>query len=108
MNRLLIRVSIALLPIMLFAHGAMGYEPQGHSMGHAAHNLLGPLGAIISMVRAICIITGLGLLLGSMVKYSDHRNNRQQTTLTTIFVMIVAGAALMTLAFIPLMNVKVD
>lgn len=86
----------------------MGYEPEAHSMGDAAHNLLGPIGAIISMVRAICIITGLGLVLGSMVKYSDHRNNRQQTTLTTVLVMIVAGALLITLAFIPLMNVQVD
>jgi len=108
MKRHLLRCGIALLPILFFAHGAMGYEPQGHSLGHVANNLLGPVGAIISMVRAICIITGLGLLMGSMVKYSDHRNNRQQTTLTTIFVMVVAGASLITLAFIPLMNVQVD
>ena len=108
MKKHLLSCCIALVPILFFAHGAMGYEPQGHSMGHAASNLLGPVGAIISMVRAICIITGIGLFMGSMAKYSDHRNNRQQTTLTTVVVMIVAGASLITLAFIPLMNVRVN
>ena len=107
MSRVLIKGGITLYTILIFIEDALA-RGQSHSLGHVANNLMGPVGAIISMLRAVCIISGIGLLLGAMTKYSDHRQNRQQTTLPTIFMMIVAGAALIIVAFIPLMNVKTE
>lgn len=97
---------VALFVILIFLENAFAETGQSHSLGHVANNLMGPVGAIISMLRAVCIISGIGLLLGATQKYSDHRHNRQQTTLPTVFMMIVAGAALILVAFAPLMNVK--
>lgn len=108
MNRLLMKVDIALFTLLILIEDVFAATGQSHSLGHAANTLMGPVGAIISMLRAVCIICGLGLLMGAVSKYNDHRHNRQQTTLPTIFMMIIAGIALILLAFIPLMNVKTD
>lgn len=79
---------------------ACGAQTQ-QSVGQIAENLTGPVDAIISLVRAICVISGLGLVMGSLVKFSDHRKNPQEITLGMVFMIFLAGMSLLAVAFIP-------
>jgi type IV secretory pathway VirB2 component (pilin) len=73
----------------------------GPSVGDVAQNLIGPLTGIISMVRAICIIAGIGMVLSSFVKFGDHRRNRHEVTLALVITLFVAGACMIGLGFVP-------
>lgn len=74
---------------------------RGPSYGDVFDNILGPLTGVISIVRAICIIAGIGMVLSSIVKFNDHRKNRHEVTLALVLTMFVAGSCLIGLSFIP-------
>jgi len=77
------------------------HQAPSPSMGDVAHNILGPLTGVISIVRAICIICGIGFILSSFVKFGDHRRNRHEVTLPLVITIFVAGCCLVGLGFIP-------
>jgi intracellular multiplication protein IcmD len=72
------------------------------SFGEIASNLFGNVLDIRGIVRAICIITGAALVLGSIFQYKKHRNNPSEVPLSTPIMTLLAGLALIALAFIPL------
>lgn len=80
---------------------AVYYQGPNPSVGDVAHNILDPLTGVISIVRAICIISGIGFILSSFVKFGDHRRNRVEVTLPLVITIFVTGCCLVGLGFIP-------
>lgn len=72
------------------------------SFGDIASNLFGNVLDIKSIVRAICIITGVALVLGSFFQYKKHRNNPSEVPLSTPIMTLLVGLALIALSFVPL------
>lgn len=71
------------------------------SFGDIATSLFGNVMNIRGMVRAICIIAGTALVLGSLFQYKKHRNNPSEVPLSTPIMTLIVGLALIALAFIP-------
>jgi hypothetical protein len=80
---------------------AFAVQARGPSYGDIADNLLGPLTGIISMVRAISIIAGIGLILSSFVKFGDYRKNHREISLALVITIFAAGGCLVMVGFIP-------
>lgn len=83
------------------AFAAYYQQTSNPSVGDVAQNMLGPLTGVISIVRAICIICGIGFILSSFVKFGDHRRNRVEVTLPLVITIFVTGCCLVGLGFIP-------
>ena len=71
------------------------------SFGGIAKNMMDPVIGVISIVRAISITAGIGLVLSSFSKFADHRRNRHEISLATVFSIFVAGVCLIIVGFIP-------
>lgn len=73
----------------------------GPSYGEIADNLLGPVTGVISIVRAISIISGVCLILSSFVKFGDYRRNHHEISLALVITQCIAGICLVIVGFIP-------
>ena len=81
--------------------GAFAVSSSSPSIGGVANNMLGPMTGIISIVRAIAITAGIGMVLSSISKFADHRRNRHEMSLATVLTVFVTGACLIGVGFIP-------
>ena len=87
--------------LFCWVDSALAISPPTPSYGGIANNMLGPVTGIISIVRAISITAGIGMVLSSISKFADHRKNRQEISLVTVFTIFLAGACLIGVGFIP-------
>ena len=87
--------------LFCWVNSAFAINPSSPSLGGVANNMLDPVIGIISIVRAISIIAGIGMVLSSFAKFADHRRNRQEISLVTVFTIFVAGSCLIGVGFIP-------
>lgn len=76
-------------------------DPQHPSIGGVAKNLLDPLLGVISLVRAVSITAGIGMILSSFSKFVDHRRNRHEMSLGVVLTVFVTGVCLIIVGFIP-------
>ncbi len=74
------------------------------SLGQAANNLLGPTVGLGKILNAICMVSGIGFLLGAIVQYKYHRENPQQVRLSTPITFLILGFALMSIPFVSMMS----
>jgi len=72
------------------------------SFGDIANSLFGNVLDIRGIVRAVCIIAGSALILGSLFQYKKHRNNPSEVPLSTPIMTFLVGLGLIALSFIPL------
>jgi len=70
------------------------------SVGGASINLLGPIGAFTHVLYNICYILGAGLLLGSIVRYREYRDNPSQTPISRPIFIFIFGLVLLAIPFI--------
>ena len=77
---------------------------RGHSegLGRVAQNVVGVEQAAQSFLQFLCVVTGIGLLLGSLVQFKSHRKNPVSTRLSKPIAMVLLGLALTFIAFIPM------
>jgi hypothetical protein len=80
---------------------ALALYRRAPSIGNVADNLLGPMTGIISVVRAISIIAGIGMVLGSIAKFADYRRNHHEVSLALVITMLLAGICLVLVGFVP-------
>ncbi len=78
------------------------FARRSQSLGGIAKNLDQPIQGVIGLIQTICLIAGIGLLIGSVIKYMQHRKNPVEVTLGTVFTLLLVGLALIALTFIPL------
>jgi len=81
-------------------------QTQGASLGDVASTLFSGGMQISAIIRDICIITGIALIFASFLQYKKHRNNPSEVPLSTVFMSLIAGLALLALAFIPIQLAK--
>lgn len=94
---------ISLLYLFLGTFYSCNISAAGHqSFGDVASNLYEPLSIVINLVRAISVVCGAGLLLGSVLKYLEYRKNPVAVRLSTALFMVIFGVSLILIEFIPL------
>ena len=57
---------------------------------------------VIAVLRFICVVVGVGLLVGAVVKFSGYRRNPEQVKLMDVFVLLAVGAAMIGISYIPM------
>jgi hypothetical protein len=72
-----------------------------YGVGGIANQLFGEAMGIRQIVRVICIVTGTALIFGSVIQYRKHRRNPIETPMGSVFMLLITGAALIALSFIP-------
>ena len=86
-------IIVAILPVVAFA--------SDRTFGQIANTLFGSEVMIRGIIRAVCIIAGCALVLGSVLQYKKHRQNPLEVRLGSVFVSLFTGLALIALSFIP-------
>jgi len=87
-----------LLLIFLF----LSIPAVAQSIGDVAGALFGGGMEITSIIRTICIIAGVALIFASLLQYKKHRNNPIEVPISTVLLSLIAGLALLALAFVPI------
>jgi len=98
---MIVKTIIAALSIVL-AVVAFAEQAWAESLTNIAANIIAPIIGVTEIVHVICTIAGVGVLAGALVKFSQHRRNPNEVPISTPFIMILLGIALITIIFIPL------
>ncbi len=72
------------------------------ALGEVATNIYQPVSVIISLVKAVSIICGSGLMLGGILRFFDYRRNPVAVRPSMVIFMFIFGAALIIVGLIPL------
>ena len=83
-------VAVALVPELALAQAA-----QGQSIGDVAMNASKSINGVQVMIQGACYMAGVALAGGSMFKFKAHKDNPQQTPLSTPIVMLAVAAGLL-------------
>lgn len=70
-------------------------------LGSVAASIYEPISVVIQLVRAVSIISGSGLILGSFLRYFDYRRNPVAVRLSAVIFMGLFGLALIFVGLIP-------
>jgi Na+/serine symporter len=70
------------------------------SLGTVADNLSGATGIFTNIFTDIFYIIGVLLITAAIIKYRDHRMNEQETPISRVIILLLAGLAI---AFAPWM-----
>lgn len=70
-------------------------------LGYVAASIYEPISVVIQLVRAVSIISGSGLILGSFLRYFDYRRNPVAVRLSAVIFMGLFGLALIFVGLIP-------
>lgn len=61
------------------------------SIGEAAQNLLLPVGAFASIIYSMCYVLGAAFIMGSMIRFKEHRQNPSQTPISRPIAIFIFG-----------------
>ncbi|MBI1771891.1 MAG: hypothetical protein HYR68_06015 [Burkholderiales bacterium] len=81
-------LTVALVPELAFAQA-------GTSIGDVAMNASKSINGVQVMIQGACYMAGVALAGGSMFKFKAHKDNPQQTPLSTPIVMLAVAAGLL-------------
>jgi len=70
------------------------------SLGDMADWVMGPVNGLGKVFGYICLIGGIGMILGSFLQYKAHRENPSQVRLTTPVFLLVVGIILLLIPFV--------
>lgn len=84
------------LSILMITQG----QADGMSLGDMANWAMGPVNGLGKIFGYICLIGGIGMILGSFLQYRAHRENPSQIRLSTPIFLMVVGLVLIVLPFI--------
>ena len=80
---------------------AMASRRKG-GFGKIAQNIQQPVTGVIEIVKGICLVVGIGMLVGALIQYKTHRQNPVEVTMGSVITLLLAGLALIGLTFIPM------
>lgn len=72
------------------------------AIGEVASNIYQPVTVIISLVKAVSIICGSGLILGGILRYFDYRKNPVAVRPSMVIFMFIFGIALIIVGLLPM------
>ncbi len=96
-------IHLLLIGIVLSSVYSCNVNAQG--FGEVAANIYEPVSMVIHLVRGVSIISGAGLVIGSILRYIEYRRNPVAVRLSAVIFMLLFGIALIIVGFIP-MNLK--
>ena len=67
------------------------------TLGQLSENAMGPVAGLGKIMNYICLVAGIGFLLGAIIQYKYHRDNPQQVRLSTPILLLVLGLSLVAL-----------
>lgn len=91
-----------LLRLIIILSIFLSCNVMGGTFGEIATNVYEPVTFILKLVRAVSIICGVGLVLGSFLRYLEYRRNPVNVHLTMVIFSLLFGVALIILGFIPM------
>lgn len=83
-------IAVALVPELAFASAS-----SAQSIGDVALNASKSINGVQVMIQGACYMAGVALAGGSMFKFKAHKDNPQQTPLSTPIVMLAVAAGLL-------------
>ncbi|QLH42538.1 MAG: hypothetical protein HWD59_07320 [Coxiellaceae bacterium] len=90
--------AVVILAIMLLLSKAAIAE----SLTSVVHGLDTSVRTITKMVQVICVVIGVGLTLGALIRFKSHRDNPEEISLMSCIFMLIGGLALIALYFLPM------
>jgi len=92
-----------LFPILLITNTIFAYtRPQNNfSIGDISQNLFGAEMNIHDFIQIVCIVSGIALILGGLLKFKKYRRNPVEARLSSVIFDFIIGLILIGLAFIP-------
>lgn len=69
-------------------------------------NLLAFEGNVRGFVRAVCLLTGFGLLAGSILRYQNYRQGHFGTKISQVIWMAIFGLTMVGITYIPMFQIK--
>ncbi|MFZ6776784.1 hypothetical protein ACO0LD_08110 [Undibacterium sp. Ji83W] len=86
-------LAVLLVPELAFAQTAPAGDAK--SIGDVAMNASKSINGVQVMIQGACYMAGVALAGGSMFKFKAHKDNPQQTPLSTPIVMLAVAAGLL-------------
>ena len=86
--------SLLLFPGILFARAGTG-------IGGVAGNMMEPVNLFSDFIDTGCLVIGIGFLFASIIKYVEHRRSPLMVPISTVIFLLIAGAILVCLPFLP-------
>jgi hypothetical protein len=80
----------------------MNVLAQSKSWSEGANDILQAEKYINKFIKAVCIMSGVGLIVSSVAKIARYRQNSVETRLSHIVVSLLLGIALLLIALIPM------
>jgi len=85
------------LLIMLNLLGQVGAQASMESLGDVAEHALLPITMLAQVFYAICYVVGSGLVVGSLLRYKEHRANPQKVNFSKPVMFLLFGLFLVAL-----------
>lgn len=73
---------------------------QATSLGQASLNAIEPIGIFTGVLYDLCYILGTAFVLGSFIRYKEHRNNPSQTPISRPIMLCIFGLILLAVPFL--------
>ena len=70
------------------------------SLGGLSENATGPIAVVGSIAESACFVAGGAFILGTLVRYKEHRDNPTQVTWGQIITLFLLGVFFILLPFI--------
>ncbi len=68
---------------------------QATSLGQASINAIEPISIFTTVLYDLCYILGTAFVLGSIIRYKEHRNNPSQTPISRVIMLLIFGLILL-------------
>lgn len=94
------KISLAIL--FLFSFISVSYA--SNSLGDVANWALGPVNGLGKVLGYMCLIGGIGMILGAFLQYRAHRENPSQVRLSTPVFLLIVGVFLIILPYVGLIS----
>lgn len=74
------------------------------TVGDASRWLMGPVNGLGKVFGYMCLIGGIGMILGAFLQYRAHRENPSQVRLSTPVFLLIVGIILIILPYVGLLS----
>jgi intracellular multiplication protein IcmD len=85
----------------LFFISSVTIAVRSQDLGQIARQIAAPVGLATNLVQIICIICGVAMILGSLLKYKAHRQNPIEVPFSTPIMLLLFGLAVLALGIFP-------
>ena len=78
------------------------------TIGGVGENLAGVASGVYILIYKICYIVGTAMLVGSLLRFKEHRDNPQQVPLNQPFTLLLMGFAIVAIPIVSAMSKAIE